>query len=108
MNVVNCLKEKHNLIEIDTSFLENLAMMYSKLLLSNEMNLEALGNEEFLSDYQNIRLGMNIPNLFRPLVVHILKMIGQRRSAVYAKYMGNKDTGKIRLKHLIKKLNQMT
>ena len=72
--------------------MEKLSMMYTKLLLSNEMNIEALGNEEFLSDYQNIRLGIKIPSMIRPLVVSLLKKIGQKRSAVYDEYMGSKDT----------------
>ena len=94
MNVVNALKDDHDLIEIDTTFMQDVTKMYSKLLLSTEMNLKALGNEEFMPNYKGVRLGMSIPTILRPLVANILTMIGQERSALYARYMGVKDTGK--------------
>lgn len=52
------------------------------------MNLDILGNEDFMPDYRNIRIAYNVPSFLRQLISNVLEFFGQRRTAMYTKTVG--------------------
>ena len=57
-------------------------------MLSVNLNLSAVGDENLLPDFDNMRLSYSILKLIKPLLTKILVMLGERSSFVF-NYIAN-------------------
>ena len=85
-------KAGHELIEIDSKYIESLIEGYGRIVFHGGDHLaEILRGEPPLSQYETANLTNIIPECIKPLVCYLLKKFGLKREALFTEYAGNKS-----------------